>query len=104
MPAEPRAPLINQRIALVALHDLVMAALSFELAVALRYYTYGAPQAPGFLWEGTLLFTVVCAGVFWWQGLYRGIWHYASLDDVVAIARAVTLAVLVFLFLQFVLS
>ncbi len=31
------------------------------------------------------------------MGLYRGIWHYASMADLVAIAKAVTLALLIFL-------
>ena len=95
---------LNGRIALVACHDLVMAALSFEAAVWLRYYTYGLPQSPGFLIEGTIVFTAVCAVVFWAMGLYRGIWYYASLNDVIAIVKAVTLAILIFLPVLFVLT
>ena len=68
--------------------------MSFELAVQVRYWLAGAPQQWGFLWPGTLLFTVLCAGVFWRFGLYRGIWYYASLRDLGAIVRAVTSAVL----------
>jgi O-antigen biosynthesis protein WbqV len=95
---------LNPRIAVVALHDVTMAALSFELAVWLRYLTYGAPQSFGYLWEGTLLFTATCAVVFLATGLYRGIWYYASSRDLVAIAKAVTLAMLVFLPLMFALN
>ena len=95
---------MNPRIATVALHDVAMAALSFELALQLRYVLYGAPQPWGFLWPGTVLFALVCAVVFWRMGLYRGIWHYASLNDLVAILRAVTVAVAVFLPLLFVLN
>ena len=92
----------NRRIALVALHDVVMAAASFELAVMIRYVTYGAPQGFGFLWEGTLIFTAVCALTFWCTGLYRGIWYYASLNDLIAIVKAVTLGILIFLPIMFV--
>jgi O-antigen biosynthesis protein WbqV len=91
----------NRRTAVVALHDIAMAALSFELALGLRYALDGNPQPPLFLWEGTLLFTLAAAVVFSATGLYRGIWHYASFRDLVAIARAVTLALLVFLPLLF---
>ena len=94
----------NRRIAAVALHDIVMAALAFELAVWLRYLTYGVPQEFFYLWHGTALFALVCSVVFWRVGLYRGIWHYASLTDLKAIARAVTLAALIFLPLLFVLD
>ena len=81
-----------------------MAALAFELSVWTRYQTYGAPQDFFFLWEATLIFAIVGGLVFWWGGLYRGIWHYASFTDLAAIARAVTVAVLVFLPVLFVLT
>ena len=85
------------RVTVVAAHDIFMAALAFELSVWTRYQTYGAPQDFFFLWEATLIFAVVGGLVFWWGGLYRGIWHYASFTDLAAITRAVTVAVLVFL-------
>ena len=94
----------NSRIFIVAVHDIVMAALSFEIAVALRYVTYGAPQEFLFLWPGTLIFSVVCAITFWRIGLYRGIWYYASLNDLIAIFKAATLAILIFLPVLFVLT
>ena len=105
MPTESRARgAPNLRIAAVALHDLVMAALSFEVAVFARYYSLGAPQAFGFLWEGTAVFTLVCGAVFWWFGIPRAIWRYISLKDLFGIARAVALAALVFLPVLFVLT
>ena len=94
----------NSRIFIVGAHDVIMAALSFEAAVALRYYTYGAPQDLFFLWQGTLIFSIVCALTFWRVGLYRGIWYYASLNDLIAIFKAVTLAILIFLPVMFVLT
>ena len=94
----------NSRIFIVGAHDVIMAALSFEAAVALRYYTYGAPQDLFFLWQGTLIFAIVCALTFWRVGLYRGIWYYASLNDLIAIFKAVTLAILIFLPVMFVLT
>ena len=105
MPADSRARgAPNLRIAAVACNDLVMAALSFEIAVFARYYSLGAPQPFGFLWEGTVIFTLVCGAVFWWLGVPRGIWHYTALKDIVKIARAVVLAALVFLPVLFVLT
>jgi FlaA1/EpsC-like NDP-sugar epimerase len=94
----------NLRIAAVACHDLVMAALSFELAVFARYYALGAPQPFGFLWEGTAIFTLVCGAVFWWFGIPRGIWRYAALNDFLKIARAAALSALIFLPVLFVLT
>ncbi len=59
-----------------------------------RYWLTGAPQEWGFLWQATVLFTLISAAVFWHFGLYRGIWYYASVRDLGAIVRAVTTAVL----------
>ncbi len=93
---------LNKRIATVAIHDIVMAAVSFEASVMLRYYTYGAPQGVGFLWPATLVFTAVCFVAFWRTGLYRGIWYYSSFNDLAAIVKAVTISILVFLAIMFV--
>jgi len=94
----------NRRIAAVALHDIVMAVLSLELALWLRYWLADQPYTPFRNIEADLLFTLVAAVVFQFMGLYRGIWHYASLRDMAAIARAVGLALLLFLPLLFWLS
>ena len=89
------------RILLVACHDVFMAALSFELAVWLRYWAYGLPQPFFFVAEGTALFALVAALVFWWVGLYRGIWYYASSADLIAILKGASLAILIFVPLLF---
>ena len=83
-------------------HDLVMAPLSLVLAFVLRLGEevgkyLGDPQ----VWLVVAIFTAVCAGVFWSTGLYRGIWRYASTQDMIAIVRAVTLALLIFLPITF---
>ena len=49
-------------------------------------------------------FTLIAAGVFLLTGLYRGIWRFASLPDLFNITRAVSLTVLVFLPVMFVLT
>ena len=87
----------SSRVLLVALNDVILAAVAFELSVWLRYLTYGAPQEFGFLWQGTIIFTCVAAVSFWAFGLYRGIWYYASFNDIIAILKAVSIATLVFL-------
>lgn len=92
---------LNTRILLVALHDVVMAAVSLPLALWLRYWLADLPwQAPNTI-EAALLFAGVAAVVFRYAGLYRGIWHFASLRDMLAIFRGVVLALLVFTALLF---
>ncbi len=92
----------RQRIAL--LHDVAMAAVSFVAALALRLGLDGVPFASLNFWLALGLFTGVCGAVFWIADLYQGIWRYASLNDMVAIVRAVTLALLIFLPITFLIT
>lgn len=86
------------------LHDTFMAALSFPLSLYLRvgdsiqYY----PQS--LLLNGTIIFAVVCSLVFSLTGMYRGMWRYASLNDLLAITKGVTLSLLIFLPLMFMMT
>lgn len=92
---------LNRRVLVVALHDIVMAALSFQAALWLRYWLADWEWSPLKAWEGMVAFTVVAAIVFRYSGLYRGIWHFASLRDMLAILRASALSLLIFLPLLF---
>jgi FlaA1/EpsC-like NDP-sugar epimerase len=98
--------LIRSPLALVAFgHDLVMAAAAFALALYLRLgETLFLDYARRLLPEGLPIFLGVCAVVFAWSGLYRGLWRYASLNDLLAIVKAATIAVLVFLPVLFLVS
>lgn len=95
---------LGRRAATAFAHDVAMAALSFPLALWLRLGDRLIEQAGGFLLPGTALFAGVAALVFLLLGLYRGVWRYASLSDLVAILRAATLVILVYLPIMFVLS
>ncbi len=86
------------------LHDLTMAAASFVAALVLRLGIDGMLLDSTNLWLALILFTVVCGAVFWTTGLYQGIWRYASLNDLVAIVRAVTLSLLIFLLITFLIT
>jgi FlaA1/EpsC-like NDP-sugar epimerase len=83
-------------------HDVLMAALSFLLSLYLRVGN-GISQ---YSWELIALYDIVfaatAAAVFLSTGLYRGIWRYASLPDMVGLLRAVTLIMLIFFPLMFV--
>ncbi len=92
------------RVSVAFAHDVVMAGLSFVMALYLRLGETAFEWLGGPLFYPWLLFTAVCACVFWFTGLYRGIWRYASLNDILAIARAVTYALLLFLPLTFMLT
>lgn len=91
----------NHRVLLVALHDILMAAISLPLAIWLRFWIVDVEWSPEEAWTSILVFVVVAAVVFRYAGLYRGIWHFASLRDMTAILRAAALSILIFLSLQF---
>lgn len=94
----------NAKQAVAFAHDTTMAALSFLVALGLRL----GGDAWGHVSEKLLpvwgLFTLTCALVFLMTGLYRGLWRYASMNDLGAIIKAVSLAMLVFLPATFLLT
>ena len=97
--------LIVNRAYAVAAHDVTMAGVSFALALLLRHGS-GAfwEQSSSFFVEGMLLFTAVAALVFWRTRIYRGVWRYTALRDVVLVVQAASLAVLVFVPILFALT
>ena len=79
------------------MHDLFMAAISFPLSLYLRVGDDAWNMSQSYLYEAIIAFVVICVFVFPWSRLYKGIWRYASVNDLVAITKAVTLAILIFL-------
>lgn len=96
----PRPP----RRALAFVHDIVMAAIAFVLAFYLRTSGELGTLPQSTVTGSLLLFILTCAGVFWASGLYRSIWAFASLRDLMEILRAVTIAVVAFVILGFLVS
>ncbi|MBT5665032.1 MAG: polysaccharide biosynthesis protein, partial [Rhodospirillaceae bacterium] len=85
-------------------HDVLMAAASFPLSLYLRVGPDFGYFADAFLWEGLATITVTAAVVFSLSGLYRGVWRYASTRDLIAIAKAVSLVIAVFVPVLFLLT
>ncbi len=83
-------------------HDVFMAALSFILSFYLRVGGDISQYSPSRLATYDLAFAATAAVLFWWSGLYRGIWRYASLPDLLALLKTVTLVILIFFPVMFV--
>ena len=92
----PRSLLPSPRAMIAFVHDVIMAALSFGLSLGMRVGFALDAEHIQVLWPGTVLFTVTAAAVFLGLRLYRGIWRYASMNDLVQLARAVTVLVIIF--------
>ena len=85
-------------------HDIFMAAISLPLSLWLRMGPSIETVPSQFIVQSTALFAIIAAAVFLPMGLYKGIWRYASMNDLIQITKAVTLAVLVFALILFVVS
>jgi O-antigen biosynthesis protein WbqV len=97
------APDVN-RILLSLIHDGVMAAASLVIALFLRVGLGIAAYDQVQLIENAALFAVIMLVSSRVVGLYRGIWRYASASDLFAIARAATVAILVYTLVGFLLT
>ena len=78
-------------------HDTFMAALSFPLSMYLRlgdfYYFYIGE----YILAASFAFAAISAPIFLYSRMYTGIWAYASIEDLAAITKGVTLSILIFL-------
>ena len=86
----------------IIVHDLVMAALSFAAAFILRFGTTNLDQQQiETLFKGIPLFALIAAVSFTLFGVYREVWRYASIGNLLNIMKASTLAILVFFLAAF---
>ena len=83
------------------IHDVIMASISFVIALFLRFGSDIQFYSMDQLLLGTGLFTIVAAIVFRSMKMYRGIWRYASLNDLLNITKSASLVILIFLVLLF---
>lgn len=73
----------------VYIHDLLMIPIAWLGSYWLRFNLDGIPTE---YWQQALrllpLVLFVQGGMFWYFGLYRGVWRYASMPDLVRILKA----------------
>ena len=95
---------IYKRANIAFIHDVMMASISFVIALFLRLGSGIESFSMDLLILGTILFTTVSAIVFRYMKMYRGVWRYASLNDLVNITKSASLVILIFLVLLFVIT
>lgn len=81
--------------------DAVLAALSLIVAIFLRTGNFDSPATMEVLETAVPAFTFIAIVNFLAIGLYGNVWRYASVPDLVAIAKAVTLAIVMFVVFMF---
>jgi O-antigen biosynthesis protein WbqV len=81
---------------LALLHDVVMAGASLWLAHYLRLGDLMLPFSGHYLPGASFIFMLLALLVFVAAGMYRGLWRYASLQDLLTVSRAVLVTLLIF--------
>lgn len=89
---------------LVLAHDVAIAAFSLVLALYLRLGQSSFEDYADDLPYRIPLFMLVAGLTFHAFGMYRGVWRYASVPDLMVIGKAVTVALLVFMPLMFLIN
>ncbi len=90
------------RTTIIFLHDMLMAGLSFLLAAWLSNGGYLLPGQLHTLEYGVPVGALLAGACFYTCGLHRRLWSFTSPTDLIAIARACALAILLLFFLAFV--
>ena len=85
----------------VFVHDLVIACLSLPFALYLRLGSDFFEASGDVLLYGSPAFAALAGVTFHASGMYRGVWRYASMSDLMAVVKSATVAVLVFMPLMF---
>ncbi len=81
---------------LAVLHDCVVAGFSFYLALYLRLSERTPTHTQDYLIEGTVGFVLLLLVTMLYFRTYRRVWRYTSLNDLLVLARAGTIALLLF--------
>ena len=86
---------------LVYLHDIFITAICFNLSIYLRLGSDFNSIPQTIIFYGTLIITMLGAIVYRYTGLYKGIWRYASINDLINIVKATSITISAFLILMF---
>ena len=86
---------------LVYLHDIFITAICFNLSIFLRLGSEFGSIPDSVIGFGTILITIIGAVVYRLTGLYKGIWRYASINDLINIVKASSVTIAAFLILMF---
>ena len=74
----------------VVLADVLLAIAAYLLANLFRFEGHIPARDLGFIWRALPVLLVIRGVAFTGFGLYRGVWAYASISDLIALIKAVT--------------
>lgn len=79
---------------LVVAHDLIMVGLAWGGLHWLRYSVVADGAMPAFEVAQLVIVLVLQGAIFWWVGLYRGLWRFASVPDLANLVKSGMLGLL----------
>ena len=78
----------------VVLHDLAMVWLSWNGLTLVRYALAGTPVPLPPLWSAETVVVLLAQGLVLWRvGLYRGLWRFASVPDLLNLCTRPTIEI-----------
>ncbi len=84
----------NPRVIMALIYDMVMAALSFWLALYLRFDTLNIPLAENLAFNRFFFISMVIhAASFVLNGLYKGVWRFSSMHDLIRVVNAAAMGI-----------
>ena len=93
MPLRNLIAAIHPRLAVV-LHDMMMVWIAWTAVSMLRWSLEANPPPVAFFGPEVWFVLAAQGVIFWWTGLYKGLWRFASLPDLWNIAKAAVLGAL----------
>src|SRR6185437_13099425 len=98
-----RLPILTPRQILIVLHDLAATAIAIVATFYIRFETPGLVERQHPLLLILPLFVLYAVPVYYFFGLYKAKWRFASLPDLINIFRAVTVLAVSLLILDYIL-
>lgn len=92
----PRIPARNWKSYFAFAHDIILAAIALPAATVLRLGGIDYEVLQAVATKGLPIFIGIIAVCYLASGMYKGIWSYSSMGDLVAITKANTAAILIF--------
>jgi len=86
----------NWRSGAALIHDLLIAGVSFWLAHYLRLGDLMMDFSGEMITHAILPFILFAGFIFIASGLYRGLWRYASMQDLLTLTKAATIVIILF--------
>lgn len=92
------------RSAFAFIYDVTLSGFSILFALLLRVGLDINKYNPYYIFKHMVVFGAICAATYWWTRLDKVVWRYVSIRELWVIVRSVSIAIVLYGFLWFLLS